>query len=158
MSDIRRFTGFLAPDGSTHDTEKKAIEYTRLLKIRAALAERFKGFEVGEDGSADIKAAADFIFEQRAAILACLNPEVLTRKKRTPRVPKETKPVVAAPAAPAVVAPAAVAAPVAVAKPKPEPVAAAVVVKPTTPAAPKAEPVAVVASTGDAELDALLAS
>lgn len=150
MSDIRRFTGFLAPDGSTHDTEKKAIEYTRLLKIRAALDERFKGFEVGEDGSADIKAAADFIFEQRAAILACLNPEVLTRKKRTPRVPKDAKPVVAA--APAVVAPAAVAVV------KPEPAAVAAVVKPTPPATPKAEPVAVVASTGDAELDALLAS
>lgn len=145
MSDIRRFTGFLAPDGSTHDTEKKAIEYTRLLKIRAALDERFKGFEVGEDGSADIKAAADFIFEQRAAILACLNPEVLTRKKRTPRVPKDAKPVVAA--APAV------AAPVTVVKPEP-----AAVAKPTPPATPKAEPVAVVASTGDAELDAILAS
>ena len=154
MSDIRRFTGFLAPDGSTHDTEKKAIEYTRQFKIRAALDERFKGFEVGEDGSADIKAAADFIFEQRAAILACLNPEVLTRKKRTPRVPKDAKPVVAA--APAVVAPAAVAAPVTVVKP--EPAAVAAVVKPTPPATPKAEPAAVVASTGDAELDALLAS
>lgn len=87
MSDVKRFTGFIAVDNSTHKTEKEAVEHSRAVKTKAALKEKFGTYNVvgGEKGCA----LDDFLYENRTAILAALNQEVLTRKKRTvkPKAP-----------------------------------------------------------------------
>ncbi|UUZ75453.1 hypothetical protein LP414_27440 [Polaromonas sp. P1(28)-13] len=90
MADIKRFTGFIAPDGSTHDTIKKATEHAKAVKVKDALVAEFTnitphthGNNVTEDdvgmfvvGSADMPM---FLLDNRERILACFNQEVLLR-------------------------------------------------------------------------------
>lgn len=96
MSDVRKFTGFIAIDGSTHTTLKSATECSRQVKIQKALAEKFSGLSVD---SAETPAGAvdlpTFIYANRDAILACLNQDVLTRKKRAPKAKLEAAAVAA---------------------------------------------------------------
>lgn len=93
MADVKRFTGFIAIDGSTHTSAKAAIEHSRAVKIQNALKEKFGNLIVAEPvttaeiASEDVN-LADFIYANREAILAALNQEVLTRKKRGPNKPK----------------------------------------------------------------------
>ena len=101
-ADIKRFTGFIAPDGSTHDTLKKATDHTRELKIKEAL-QQFANIEaavdtgVSHDDRDNTVVFADdmpsFLFAHQEAILAAFNQEVLLRKKREPK-PKAVKPAV----------------------------------------------------------------
>lgn len=112
MSDVKKFTGFIAIDGSTHTTLKPATEHSRQVKIQRALAEKFTGPVVldGAPGSPSYEDQAelsmpDFIYANRAVIQACLNQDVQTRKKRAPNKPKtapagETAEAVAAAPAP----------------------------------------------------------
>lgn len=91
MSDVKRFTGFIAIDGSTHTSAKAAIEHSRTVKIQNALKEKFGAYDVLESNRAFHEqegqevSLADFIYANRESILAALNQEVLTRKKRTPK-------------------------------------------------------------------------
>lgn len=96
MADIKKFTGYIAPDGSTHDTIKKATDYTRELKIKEALA-LFKGTLnedscwVGSDGQGPVVCADDlpaFLYANKDAIIAAFNPEVLLRAPRKKREAK----------------------------------------------------------------------
>lgn len=94
MADVKKFTGFLAIDNSTHTSFKSASDHSRQVKIQAALGEKFSGLEVndkvasGELPVGDPVSMPDFIYANRDAILAALTQEVLTRKKRTPKAPK----------------------------------------------------------------------
>lgn len=90
MSDIKKFTGFIAIDGSTHSTLKSAQDHTRDFKIRKALEEKFAGLSITSEGADTGVSVADFIIANMDAIKAALNPEVLLRKKRTPKA-KPTK-------------------------------------------------------------------
>ncbi|OAD82944.1 hypothetical protein ATN89_17145 [Comamonas thiooxydans] len=84
MSDVKAFTGFIAVDGSTHNSRSAAIAHSREVKIKAALQKSFhiltvKNGETGETFNLD-----EFIYTNRDEIVAALNQEVLTRKKRAP--------------------------------------------------------------------------
>lgn len=103
-ADIRKFTGFIAPDGTTHDTLKKASDYTKELKVKAALAAfanvmPYSNIGVitdGEDGNGSAVVYAsnlpEFLLAHRAEILAAFNQEVTLR---VPRKIKEVKSKVA---------------------------------------------------------------
>lgn len=92
MSDVKRFTGFIAIDGSTHTSMKAATEHSREVKITRALKEKFGNLVVAEGITLSAPdegpgvSLDDFIYANRESILAALNQEVLTRKKRTPKV------------------------------------------------------------------------
>jgi hypothetical protein len=91
MSDVKRFTGFIAIDGSTHTSEKLAVIHSRGVKIKAALKEKFAGLIVMVDGvpegTENPKQGLElFLFENMAEIMSAFNQEVLTRKKRTLKV------------------------------------------------------------------------
>lgn len=88
MADVKRFTGFIAIDGTTHTNAKAAIEHSRQVKTQTALKEKFGNLMVTEgDGAVEGEGISldDFIYANRDMILAALNQEVLTRKKRTPK-------------------------------------------------------------------------
>jgi hypothetical protein len=89
MSDVKKFTGFIAVDGSTHTSLKSATDHSRTVKIQTALKEKFGNLTVAEssrdlDETGGVELDA-FIFANREAILVALNQEVTTRKKRTPK-------------------------------------------------------------------------
>lgn len=101
MSDVKRFTGFIAVDGSTHNTLKHATDHSREVKVKKALAEAFAAQVVTPADVPEHELRADeiitldaYIYENRDVILAALNQEVTTRKPRTSKAKK-----VAAPAA-----------------------------------------------------------
>jgi hypothetical protein len=102
MADIRKFTGFVAIDGTTHTTIKAAIEHTRAFKIKEAL----KAFEpllacskkseesgVDEDDGGNLaiypSGLPAFLFNNREAIMAAFNQEAVIRAPRKTRSPKE---------------------------------------------------------------------
>jgi len=102
MSDVKRFTGFIAIDGSTHATEKAAVTHTRDVKTAAAL-EKLRALVVeGAPGATSFEGIAYiesegmpiFLAANREAILAAFNQEVLTRKKRIPKVKAASSPTV----------------------------------------------------------------
>ena len=93
MSDVKRFTGFIAIDGSTHNTLKQATEHSR--EVKKALAESFGNQLVTpsdvpehELSEAHVQTLDAYIFANSAAILSALNQQVTTRKPRTPKVKK----------------------------------------------------------------------
>lgn len=90
MSDIKKFTGYVSSDGKTHNSQKAAIAHEQELKTRKALEESFGGQYVYNDtGDLDNQEGTPlsaFLYENRVAVLAALNQEVLLRKKRTPKV------------------------------------------------------------------------
>jgi hypothetical protein len=93
MSDVKRFTGFIAVDGSTHNTLKQATEHSREVKVKKALATAFAANVVTpadvpehELTAEQIVPLDEFIFKNREAILAALSQQVTTRKPRTPKV------------------------------------------------------------------------
>lgn len=92
MADVKKFTGFIAIDGSTHTTSKSAVEHSRQVKIQKALADKFSGMCVDSliatETPEDFVDLPTFIYANRDSILACLNQDVLTRKKRTPNKAK----------------------------------------------------------------------
>lgn len=94
MSDVKKFTGFIAVDGSTHTSMKSATEHSRVVKVKAALAASFGDQLVSpadvpdhqlEDSPELVQTLDQFIYSNREAILAALNQEVTTRKPRTPK-------------------------------------------------------------------------
>lgn len=95
MSDVKKFTGFIAVDGSTHTSIKSAKDHSRVVKTKAALKEAFGGQLVSpadipdhelENNPELVQNLDDFIYANRDAILAALNQEVTTRKPRAPKV------------------------------------------------------------------------
>ena len=81
MSDVKKFTGYTATDGTHHKTMKEAVDHSREVKTRAALQEAFGGMEVLDaEGRGPL---AHFLYENREQVLASLSQEVLLRKKRT---------------------------------------------------------------------------
>lgn len=100
MSDIKKFTGFIAPDGTTHTTMQKATAYTLDLKIKQGL-EDFKlanpetsaGVSESDSGAIVIfvEDLPTFLFAHRADIMAAFKPEVTTRKKRVAKAPGAAK-------------------------------------------------------------------
>lgn len=49
MSDVKKFTGFIAIDGSTHTSQKAAVEHSRQVKVQTALKEKFDAYDVLEN-------------------------------------------------------------------------------------------------------------
>lgn len=97
MADIKRFTGFIAPDGSTHDTIKKATEYTRELKIKEALADFALvlpevNVGVAKDGAGNhavyVSDLPAFLLAHKDDIQAAFNQDVLLRAPRKKRAAK----------------------------------------------------------------------
>lgn len=96
IADIRKFTGFITPDGSTHDTLKKATDHTKELKIKAALAdfalvtqETNPGVTENALGSSIIFVSnlPAFLLAHREDILAAFNQDVTLRAPRTKKTP-----------------------------------------------------------------------
>lgn len=89
MSDVKKFSGYIAADGTHHDTQKQAIAASLEFKTKAALSDAFTGQSVYSDvGHLDDqigKPLADFLYDNRVQLLDALNQEVLLRKKRTPK-------------------------------------------------------------------------
>lgn len=114
VADVRRFTGYVAADGSHHATLKAAAAVSLEVKTRAALdavfadvtqftdAEVYRPYEDDDTCVIAVKDMPKFIYANRVAILAALNQEVSLRKPRKPRADKGTK--AAKPAAVAVTA------------------------------------------------------
>lgn len=100
MSDVKRFTGFIAIDGTTHTSAKSAIEHSRQVKIKTALKDKFgtlRLLSTSAEGHEQPGGALDeFIYANRDQILSALNQEVLTRKKRTPKAKADAAPETAA--------------------------------------------------------------
>lgn len=98
MADIKKFTGFIAPDGSLHDTAAKASAYTKELKAKEALKELFAGMEFPEerfpeiyqdDRGNEVIAFPDLrpmleriVFENRAAIVKAFEQNVKLRDRK----------------------------------------------------------------------------
>lgn len=80
MADIKKFTGYTAQDNSTHATLKAATDYSRDLKVKAAL-QVFGGNTVDVDTS-DETDMPTWLFNNKDAVLAAFNQTVLTRKPR----------------------------------------------------------------------------
>ena len=99
MSDVKKFTGYLAIDQSTHKTQAAAVAHSREVKIKTALNESFKPDSIALGGvciSTDEAGnpviypddVANFIYANSEAILKALNQDVLLRKKRTLKAAK----------------------------------------------------------------------
>ena len=90
MSDIKKFTGYVSSDGKTHNSQKAAVAHEQELKTKKALNEAFNGQAVflGTHSVEDQSGIPldQFLYDNRAIVLAALNQEVLLRKKRTPKV------------------------------------------------------------------------
>jgi len=95
MSDVKKFTGFIAVDGSTHTSLKSATDHSREVKVQAALKEKFGGQlvspseidpQVLEDQPELVQSLDAYIYANREAILQALNQQVTTRKPHTPKV------------------------------------------------------------------------
>lgn len=89
MSDVKAFTGFIAIDNTTHTSKSAAIAHSREVKVKAALQTAFGGHTVVCDQDGKTIPLDTFIAQNRDAISAALNQEVLTRKKRTPNKAKQ---------------------------------------------------------------------
>jgi hypothetical protein len=90
MADFKRFTGFIAPDGTTHETLAKVKEHVLKLKVRDAatkfaltqFATREAVMTPDEGWQGVIGTAehlADFLIEHQAAIQAVFNQSVRER-------------------------------------------------------------------------------
>ncbi len=99
MADIKRFTGFIAPDGTTHSSLTAATNYTRELKIKEALAEfaSIKSedtpeFQTGIDAAGDqiirVEDLPLFLRVYKDKILAAFNQDVQMRAPRKAKLPK----------------------------------------------------------------------
>lgn len=87
MSEVKKFTGYIAIDGSHHEKLQNAVSHTRDHKIKEALRHEFDSLVVTDgDHDANTSSLDEFIFKNRESILKALNQDVLLRKKRTPKV------------------------------------------------------------------------
>jgi hypothetical protein len=115
-ADIEKFSGFRAKDGTTHATLKAATEHMQNVKVREALNalalidEDLPGVTLDDRGNPVVTEATlgEFLFVNRAAIMACYKQEVRIRSQpatRKPRSDKGTKKVApaTAPSAAAVI-------------------------------------------------------
>lgn len=96
MADIRKFSGFIAPDGTAHASLAAATVHTRNLKTKQALT----GFAETLVGSVDLSSdesgnpviypdeLPDFLIANRDVILAAFNQEVNMRSPRGSRKKK----------------------------------------------------------------------
>lgn len=105
-NEVKKFTGFIAVDGSTHKTVKEAMDHSRAVKTKAALTAIAEGVLASqpndamgvssdESGSSVIypEDLPTFLSAHREAILAAFNQEV---RMRGPGRKKVVKPVEAA--------------------------------------------------------------
>jgi len=111
MADIKSFTGFIAPDNTTHTTFAKAVEHTKTLKVIAALEAAFNdsnfnhdtaSVSEGENGYPCVYASSmpAFLLANREKILACFNQTVQLRAPAKSRK-KDASKTVAIKSAPA---------------------------------------------------------
>ena len=81
MSDVKRFTGFIAIDGSTHATEKAAVTHTRDVKTAAAL-EKLRALVVeGAPGATSFEGIA-YIESEGMPIFLAANREAILEAVR----------------------------------------------------------------------------
>lgn len=86
---IRKFTGFIAADGSTHDTMKKAVQYANDQKVKEALnAFNVPATEGTDVGVIRMDQIGEYLFSNRIAIQAAFNAKAAVRKTRTPKAKK----------------------------------------------------------------------
>lgn len=92
MADIKRFTGFIAIDGSTHDTLAKATAHTKEVKIGLALKEfavavssNPVGFSVDDRDNHVLypEDLPNFLLKHRVAIQAAFNQSVVMRDAKS---------------------------------------------------------------------------
>jgi hypothetical protein len=109
MADIKRFTGFIAPDGTTHSSLTAATNYTNELKVKESLSQfAFAVATDDEDSTVSITSEGNnavyvedlpkFLLENRDAILAAFG------QKATLRAPRGSKKKAVASKAPFVAA------------------------------------------------------
>lgn len=110
MADIKKFTGYIATDGSTHETLAKAQKYADELKIKEALKTAFPEGCLKDDKNAhdvdggrylalDDSSIPDWLFANRDAITAAFNQKARTRAPRKPKAAKVTAGAVGTPQA-----------------------------------------------------------
>lgn len=87
-SGIRKFTGFIAADGTTHDTMKKAIQYANDQKVKEALSAFNIKADEGGNAIVRMEEMGDYLFSNREAIQAAFNAKAAVRKTRTPKAKK----------------------------------------------------------------------
>lgn len=87
-SGIRKFTGFIAADGTTHDTMKKAVQHANDQKVKEAL--NAFNIKADEEGNVIIRMEemGEYLFNNRVAIQAAFNAKATVRKTRTPKAKK----------------------------------------------------------------------
>lgn len=94
MSDVKKFTGYLAADGSTHNTQGQAIAHSKEVKTKKALADLADDMVVYAErmhpDQQEPVSLNTWLYDNREAVLAALQQEVLLRKKRTPKVKAPT--------------------------------------------------------------------
>lgn len=91
---IKKSVSFTAPDGSIHTSVKAAEAYVLNQEIQAKLA-AFEGYVTEEEGLSHGQPLSAYLFENKDAIMAALNPKVDFRQRK-PRTPK-AKPATQAP-------------------------------------------------------------
>lgn len=109
MADIKRFTGFIAPDGSTHTSMKKATEHTTAIKVLEALKKDFgeisshtHGENVRDglnDGTPGVSCEdmPMFLLDNREKIEACFAASATLRAPRQKKKVKTDAPQTLAP-------------------------------------------------------------
>lgn len=94
MADIKKFTGFIAPDGSTHKTASDAIAYTRDLKIKEALNIAAQSMHLRNRDDRDHACLypddiAEFLIENMDAIQKAFSQSVVLRDRAKPKKAKK---------------------------------------------------------------------
>lgn len=87
MADVKKISGFQAPDGTIHNTLTAAVAHAKQVKMRAAVMDLLEG--TSNPPWDDPLPLGDWLLANRAAVLAALNPEV--RLRAAPENPKPRK-------------------------------------------------------------------
>lgn len=86
---IRKFTGFIAADGTTHDTMKKAVQHANDQRVKEALNTfNTVATEVTDMPVVRMDQMGEWLFNNRMAIQAAFNAKATIRKTRTPKAKK----------------------------------------------------------------------
>lgn len=102
-AEVKRFSGFIAIDGSTHNSKKAAIEHSTEIKIAAAVLEVAEGvFVARQNAISDVgpllqfgtaEELAEVLLEARAPLLKAFDQQVRLRSPGGGRPKKTAKPV-----------------------------------------------------------------
>jgi len=97
---IKKATVYTAPDGTSHPTAKAAAEHVQSTATKAALTEFVQSGVVPHNDDAGFPCISDFelaefLFNNRIAILAALQPKVEVRQRKPRVVKPKTAPAAA---------------------------------------------------------------